>query len=273
MLEFITRLLEIVRANIYLAVIVAAIIVAIPFFIRYQQVSEQTTQATQKRSMEIAHTRLSVIAFLGVIIVLIIILLTASPVPASPVPASPVPASATKFHVVSLQNVGTSISENLGLPAGQNTLRGVDFETNWIVTTQSAGGLDENKPTAYNIEIKDTIQNPIKVYFLLHASWAKGLHGQEIGNLFIRFRDGQEVEEKLTVGYNIRDWADTGIKLTSPNTQEAFRSADGAGVVDLLAINIPEEYQQSQITQIEVRDTSKKMGLHIWAITVEQLEK
>jgi hypothetical protein len=145
----------------------------------------------------------------------------------------------------------------------------VEFDTNWIITTQSKGGLDENKPPAYNIQVREVIINPTKVHFLLQASWAKGQYNQEIGSLLIKFSNGQGVEEKLKVGYNIRDWADINTKLTSSDIQEALRNADNTGVVDILTINIPEKYRQFQISQIEINDTSEKMGIHVWAITIE----
>ena len=47
------------------------------------------------------------------------------------------------------------------------------------------------------------------------------------------------------------------------------------GVVDMLTIEVPSDYRQSQITRIEIRDNSSTKlnslnpGIYLWAITLE----
>lgn len=168
---------------------------------------------------------------------------------------------------VSLRDVGSLDSVNLGLPAGMQTFNGVEFEIGWIATTQSKGGLDESKPSNYKVIVKDYLMNSSKVYFLWQASWAVGRKNDEIGSINIHFSNGLVLQEKIVVGLNIRDWSDVRNKLSSPNAQEAY--INGSSVVDMYFVEIPADYTGFEITQIDIQDTSEVMGVHLWAITIE----
>jgi len=172
--------------------------------------------------------------------------------------------------------VGKPESGNLGLHAGITTLANIEFEFGWLATTQSQG--DPNNPEAITLKVQQDIPNPSKVHFLLQASWAVGL-SQEFGGVRIIFADGRTINEPLKVGYNIRDWSQVNTSLTAPNAQQAWEGVgwDGRtkGVVDMLTIDIPSDFRQSQITQIEIWDESVQKlnspnpGIHVWAVTVE----
>ncbi|MCI0575918.1 MAG: hypothetical protein L0332_25440 [Chloroflexi bacterium] len=183
----------------------------------------------------------------------------------------------SKYRFVSLNNVGKFESGNLGLEAGTVTLAEVDFEIGWLATTHSSG--DPDNPEMITIDVPRDIRNASKVHFLLQASWAVG-QTQEFGSIYLVFADGNTLSEPLIVGYNIRDWSQVNTLLSAPNVQQAWTGSgwDGRteGVVDILTIDVPSDYRQSAIVQIEIRDesleklNSSNPGIHLWAVTMEQ---
>jgi hypothetical protein len=185
-------------------------------------------------------------------------------------------ASPSKYNFISLRNVGKAESGNLGLQAGVMTLAGVDFEIGWLATTQSTGDPNNSDKIVLSVQ---SISDPSKVHFLFQGSWAVN-SGQEFGSIHIAFADGHTINEPLIVGYNIRDWSQVSTLLTAPNAQQAWRGVgwDGRteGVVDMLTVDVPTEYRQSQIVQIEIRDESAQKlnssnpGIHLWAVTIER---
>lgn len=180
-----------------------------------------------------------------------------------------------RFHQVSLRNVGKPESGNLGLLAGIKTLVGVDFEIGWLVTTLSVG--DPSAPEAVSLNTDEAV--PSKVHLLLQGSWATS-YDREFGSVHLLFLDGRSISVPLIVGQNIRDWSQANVPLTDPVAREAWRGTgwDGhtVGVVDALTVEIPTEYQNTSLTQIEVRDESMSKlgspnpGIHLWAITLEE---
>jgi hypothetical protein len=181
----------------------------------------------------------------------------------------------TRFRQVSLGSVGKSESGNLGLLAGITTLVGTDFEIGWMVTTRSAG--DPSAPETVTLTIDEPV--PSKIHFLLQGSWATSPN-QEFGSVGLSFLDGRSISVPLMVGQNIRDWSQVNVPLTDPAAREAWRGVgwDGhtEGVVDELTIEVPTEYYDTRLTQIEVRDESMSRlgspnpGIHLWAITLEE---
>ena len=183
----------------------------------------------------------------------------------------------SKYYLVSLRDVGKPESGNLRLQAGVTTLANVDFEIGWLATTQSQG--DPDNPETIVINTQQNILNPSEVHFLLQASWAVG-QSQEFGSIYIIFAGGRTINEPLKVGYNIRDWSQVNTPLAAPNAQQAWEGVgwDGhtKGIVDMLTVNIPSDYRQSQMVQIEIRDESEQKlnssnpGIHLWAVTIER---
>jgi hypothetical protein len=182
-------------------------------------------------------------------------------------PANTEPSAVDINPIVSIKDVGSYTGQNLGLAEEMQIFNGVEFETGWIATTQSKGGVDENKPSSYKVIVQNHIINSSKVYFLWQASWAVDRSGAEIGSINIHISNGQVVQEKIIVGYNIRDWSDVSNKLSAPSAQEAHNN--GNGVVDMFAVNIPVEYNGYEITEIDIQDISEAMGIHLWAITIK----
>lgn len=182
----------------------------------------------------------------------------------------------SRFHFISLQGLGKPESGNLGVQAGTRNLANVDFEIGWVATTQSEGDPDSPKTIAVNVQ--PSISNVSKVYFLLQASWGVG-PSKEFGSMVLFFADGRTTKEPLTLAYNIRDWSDVNRPLTAPNAQQAWQGVgwDGRtkGVVDMLTISVPNDYRQTQLVRVEVRDESAEKlnspdpGIHLWAITAE----
>jgi hypothetical protein len=185
--------------------------------------------------------------------------------------------SLSKYEFVSLQNVGTYESGNLGLQAGTQSLDNVDFQIGWLVTTQS-----QEKPNNSDKIVLDVqqISNQVsKVHFLLQAGW--GLTpNKEIGTITFVFADGRRLDESLKIGYNIRDWSQVNTPLTAPNAQQAWKGVgwDGTtqGIVDMLTINVSSDYASTHIIQIEIKDNSmENLGslnpaIHLWAVTMER---
>lgn len=217
-------------------------------------------------------------------------ILTAPNVPAVPVTSLPfMPSSVTvtpsptlatplsKYEFVSLQNVGTYESGNLGLQAGKQTLDNVDFQIGWLVTTQSQD--KPNNPDIITLDVQQNSSQISKVHFLLQAGWAL-TPNKEIGTITLIFADGRRLDESLKTGYNIRDWSEVNVPLTSPNVQQAWKGVawDGKtqGVVDMLTISISSDYGQTRLAQIEIKDKSMENfnllnpEIHLWAITMER---
>jgi hypothetical protein len=185
--------------------------------------------------------------------------------------------SLSKYEFVSLQNIGTYESGNLGLQAGTQTLDNVDFQIGWLATTQSQE--KPNNTDKISIDVQNSIQVS-KVHFLLQAGW--GLTpNQEIGTITLIFADGHKLEEPLKVGYNIRDWSQINTPLTASNAQQAWKGVawDGTtqGVVDMLTINLSvSEFTITHIVRIEIKDKSVENlnslnpAIHLWAVTMER---
>ncbi|MBI1801370.1 MAG: hypothetical protein HYR71_07050 [Chloroflexi bacterium] len=193
--------------------------------------------------------------------------------------ATPLTRTATptsRYRFASLQSIGKPESGNLGIQAGIRSLANMDFEIGWLATTQSQG--DPNSPKTIALSVQPNISNLSKVHFLLQASWGIG-PSKEFGNVVLFFSDGRIIAQPLILGYNIRDWSDVNKPLTAPNAQQAWQGVgwDGRtkGVVDILTIDIPSGFGQTQLTRIEVRDESLEKlnspdpGIHLWAITAE----
>jgi hypothetical protein len=185
------------------------------------------------------------------------------------------------YRMISLRRLGSTEESNLGLDAGINTLLGTPFETGWIVTTQC-----EDRPSLpTTIQLDASIPQPVNVYLLLQAGWAmQQFSGKQLGEVTLSFSDGGYVDTPLAVGFNIRDWARESSQAvttaTSPMLREGWQGTapDGtAGRMDILSIEIPNEYRHSTLTNIQVADTSSTTAdsqnpcIHLLAITVEHL--
>jgi hypothetical protein len=184
------------------------------------------------------------------------------------------------YQRISLQQLGTPESSNLGLNAGTNTLLGIPFDTGWTVTTQAADR--PSLPTV--IQMSTATPQPISVYLLLQAGWGmREFNGKELGAVLLSFSEGKQVRVPLIMGFNIRDWSRSKPEAvntaTSPTLREAWKGTapDGvtAGGMDMLTIEIPGEYRRSTLTSIQITDTSVTTAgsqnpcIHLLAVTVE----
>jgi hypothetical protein len=103
---------------------------------------------------------------------------------------------------------------------------------------------------------------------------------KEIGTITLVFADGRRLDETLKVGYNIRDWSQVNTPLTASNAQQVWNGVawDGTtqGIVDMLTVDIPGDYDQTYMVQIELKDKSAENlnslnpAIHLWAITMER---
>ncbi len=194
------------------------------------------------------------------------------------------PSPVIEQQFVSLHDYGYWRSSNLKLAAGVYDFYNILFETGWQVDTQCR--YNQDSPTNVNIDVN--FPNPRNVYLLMQAGW--GIHqfaNQEFGKILLGFEDGRYLQLPLVLGENIRDWArskpDAVSTLSAPYVIQDWHTGiaeDAQGVtggMDALAIEIPDDYQNSTLRSIQVYDTSMDtIGnvdpcIHLLGVTVEYL--
>jgi hypothetical protein len=155
----------------------------------------------------------------------------------------------------------------------------VPFEVGSKVSTQCAD------TSAYpdKIQIATNILQPVRVYLLLQAGWGvKSYEYRTIGKVSLKFDQGEVLETDLQLGYNIRDWADRAVAITtlnSPNAQAVWKGFEGEipGKIDLLIVDIPKSYLSSTLKEIQIEDSSSTSTegmdpcIHLSGITVSYL--
>jgi hypothetical protein len=101
------------------------------------------------------------------------------------------------------------------------------------------------------------------VYVLLTAGngFARW-QNEPVGRIIITFATGALIEVALVLGLNLREWHAVGNVVSyAPDIQQAWEGAMTGhphlkGTLDILEIEVPIEYREKTITQIEFRDTS-----------------
>ena len=197
--------------------------------------------------------------------------------PQSNIEPSPIPE--TEYVYLDLQKYSelTEPETNLGLPSGTNSLSDIPFVNGWKATTQCTSMPD--RPTS--ISVDTNISKPIAVYVLFQAGWGiTTFYGQQVGVIDLYFSEGN-LEEILTLGYNIRDWArnksDAVSTISSPMVAEVWRGTLPDGVIggmDVLTILIPDGYKQSTMTRFILLDTTLTTTgnmnpcVHLLAVTI-----
>jgi hypothetical protein len=148
-----------------------------------------------------------------------------------------------------------------------------------IITTQSE--VLRNNPDTLTIDVRQTKLNVSKVHFLWQAGWGTIQPNTEFGRVDIVFADGRKLQEILKIGYNIRDWSVVNNPLTAPYVREAWKGSGNSevngqqAVVDMVTLEIPNDFRQSPIIRIEIYDESSSRlnslepAIHLWAITLE----
>lgn len=205
---------------------------------------------------------------------------TSTPLPIRTSTATIAASSIRDYQKVSLKQIGIYETSNLGLGAGTNTLLGIPFDTGWTATTQCA---DNSSPTTY--QVNTSITRPTNVYLLLQAGWGmKDFSGKQIGSVVANFSDGKQFNTLLTLGVNIRDWARSNPSAVSTFSSSALREGwrgtapdRSIGGMDILTIEIPNEYRNATLSGLQITDTSTSTAgstnpcIHLLAITVEFL--
>ena len=195
--------------------------------------------------------------------------------------SSPVTQDQQAFCIISLKKIGLREINNLGLKEGQHTLLGIPVQTGSTVTTKSSERLDG--PEGIEIELDPEIHNPRYVHFLLQAGWATlDFINQKIGQITLKFANNKNISTNLSLGFNIRDWAqnrsDVVNHASSPNLRMAWQgevSDEVSGHIDLLTVVVPQPYYQSSLRGITVQDLSYtnlhsiNPCIHLLGITVE----
>lgn len=165
------------------------------------------------------------------------------------------------YAIISLQSysVFSSPATSLGLPIGNQTLLNIPFEIGWGLKTPCTS--DPNVPAQYNI--KTNLEGITKLHFLIQGGWAVSDYAnKEIGDIVLNFSNGAHSTTPLIVGNNIRDWSidnQTAVTtVTDPSVQEAWRGQDvnGNGRMDVLTLELPQEYANLTLTNIVLTDTT-----------------
>jgi hypothetical protein len=153
------------------------------------------------------------------------------------------------------------------LPPGRNS-----------VTTQAAPLPDY--PT--RVEITADISQPRRVYLLITGGDVfEKYMGQRIGMITLFFGGG-ETSLPLIAGENIREWkileSEPVVQtVTDPAVQQVWSTPskfDGIGIIDMLTIDVPVEYQSDRLLAITVEDTSvetvgdKDPAINLLGVTV-----
>ena len=137
------------------------------------------------------------------------------------------------------------------LPGGKNS-----------VTTQAESL--PNHPTV--IRLADLrILSPQSVYLLITGGNTRlNFAGQKIGEVQLSFASGEYLTVALIPGKTIREWktfGDHNVTIASdPAIQEVWRGKnthdDSSGIIDMLTVAVPLEYQMDTLTSIEIFDVS-----------------
>lgn len=193
----------------------------------------------------------------------------ALPTPAPTLPPAPMQVAAAErtFHPVSLQEIANDSTQNgyVDPPLGQVTLGGVlfDLPSGRNSATTQAESLPNN-PTQLTL---DGLQfsDPQRVYLLLTGGNTRAHFADApIGAVVLHFASGARHTTVIVPGWNLREWkvyGDHNVTATqAPSVQQVWTSANrfdsGAGVIDMLTIDLPPERQDDLLERIEVRDES-----------------
>jgi hypothetical protein len=137
------------------------------------------------------------------------------------------------------------------LPAGRNS-----------VTTQAESL--PNNPTRIALTGLQ-FSGPQRVYLLLTGGNTRARFADvAIGAVVLHFASGARHTSEIVPGWNLREWkvyGDHNVTTTqAPSIQQVWTSANrfdsGAGVIDMLTIDLPPERQDDLLERIEVRDES-----------------
>jgi hypothetical protein len=166
-------------------------------------------------------------------------------------------------------------------PVGKVELEGVLFDLPLgrnSVTTQAAPLPDY--PT--RVEITADISQPRRVYLLITGgNVLEKYMGQRVGVITLLFGGG-ETSLPLIAGENVREWkileGEPVVQtVTDPAVQEVWSTPskfDGIGIIDMLTIDVPVEYQFDRLLAITVEDTSvetvgdKDPAINLLGVTV-----
>lgn len=155
-------------------------------------------------------------------------------------------------------------------PVGDQTLGGVRFSIPDLQNKASSQCEDRpgwpvkftDWPTEFEVSLNN-IQNPETIYILINAGYSAGHVGKQVGTIQVNFADKSSHLYDLIVGRNIRDWnyeSEPAVKtISNPDLVEVYHglTCDGrVGVVDMLALNIPEAYRHGSLLSMTIRDTS-----------------
>ena len=185
-----------------------------------------------------------------------------------------------------ISNLGLEQKESITLPKAPLIM--LDPVTGKMLVIPFRVGSKISSQCAYKLEHPETIQipvnipHPVRVYLLIQAGWGvRSYEYQTIGNVLLKFDNGEPIETPLVLGYNIRDWADRSIAITtlvSPYAQIAWEGFDEVpGKIEILILDIPDTYISSTLKEIQIDDRSKiNTGsldpcIHLSAVTVSYL--
>ena len=150
-------------------------------------------------------------------------------------------------------------------PLGEVELAGVPFHLppGLNSATTQAEGLAE-LPTVLTLP-QLNLPKPAKVFLLITGGGTRQtFEGKKIGAVTLYFTNNQTVSIDLIPGQNIREWKaccnPNVIDISDPNVQQVWSGSNnfdsGTATIDMLTIQVPENYQQETLNTIEISDRS-----------------
>jgi hypothetical protein len=159
--------------------------------------------------------------------------------------------------------VNASLSEDFIEPlTGNQILNDVPFSLNgWAFKSQARPSPNNTYPTNAVLEVN--LPYVEHVYVLLTAGngftrW----QNEPVGRIIIVFDTGALIEVDLVLGLNLREWHAVGDVVSyAPSVQQVWEGAITGhphlrGTMDMLEIEVPSEYHEKTVVQIEFYDTS-----------------
>jgi hypothetical protein len=176
-------------------------------------------------------------------------------------------ASTLHFVPISLDKIVNASSQEgyVSPPVGNVQLGGVLFDIpsgQNSVTTQAE--FLPSYPTRLALS-NLLIRSPRQVYLLVTGGSTRvEFVGYTIGQVTLTFQKYVDLTIPIIPGENLREWKIYGtgnvISTTNANIQEVWRTPNthdtGIGIIDMLTIDLPIQYQDDILLQIEVIDSS-----------------
>lgn len=184
----------------------------------------------------------------------------------------------TVYHCIPIESAEMWTEENLGLSYGELYIQeflDIPFQMGRGISTRGCD-IEDSMDV---ISILANIENVTSVYLLIQAGNAYTRYENTVlGRIEVFFSNRATLTEELIIGYNIRDHSlrnsNAVTTVESDQIQEAWSIdvEDVSGRIDMLTLEIPENYQGGAIESLTITDLinigSRDPCIHLTALTV-----